>query len=123
MPGTAPAVTPVATPTDRKRESMKCEVRSVQHDSYSEAALSQPAAERGGEFRVGDRARADGVDRAAERRGRQGVLQGTRDIVDGDPGHELPAVADAAAGAKLERRQHLRERAARPGEDHAEPVA
>ena len=62
----------------------------------------------------------DDVDRPAHLRVIERVEDEPHHVVDVDPGHALSPVAQAAGHAHAEGRQHLRERAAVPGEDDAD---
>jgi hypothetical protein len=81
----------------------------------------QRPAERLGELEVPHRVGGDRVHRAADR-GRVGrVHVEPGQVGDVDPGHPLPAVAQRAAAAELERREHLGQRPAAGAEHDARP--
>ena len=81
----------------------------------------QQAAERFGQFAIGDRVGRNEVDRADQRFVGHDVNDRRDHVVDRDPAHELTSVADLAAQPLAERAEHLLERAALGAEHDAEP--
>jgi branched-chain amino acid transport system substrate-binding protein len=84
-----------------------------------ERGAPQHATERPRQFPVGDRLGRREVDGAQGGIGVQAEQHGADDVVGVDPGDVLPPAGDRPPDAQLERRQHLLQRAARLGQDHA----
>ena len=81
----------------------------------------QGLSERLGKLPVGDRARRDGVDRAAQIAALQRMEDDEGKVVEGDPADVLTPAADHAPEPRPEQREHPRKRPPLRREDHPDP--